>query len=106
MFFFAYSAPTALTILGLTYFNMGRIEEAILTCKKAVALSPRFLPAHKVLILSYNSEGRKDEVHSAVNNILKIRPGFSAKDFRVMFHRKTAAEVDTILNGLLKEGLN
>ena len=100
------SSPIALTILGLTYFKLGRTEEAISICKKAVALSSRFLPAHKVMILVYNSEGRKDEVRSVVNDILKIRPGFSAKDFRMMFWNITAVEVDTILNGLLKDGLN
>jgi adenylate cyclase len=100
------SSPIALTILGLTYLNMGRNEEAISTCEKVIDSSPRFLPALKVLVLAYSSEGRKDKVRLAVNKILKIRPGFSVKDFQMMFHRKTAAEVDKILNGVLKESVN
>jgi len=95
----------ALTVLGVTYFNMGRTKDAIITCKKVIEFSPHYLPAQMVLALSYSLEGRRDEARSAVNSILKIRPGFSEKDFLTIFPRKTETDIDTILNGLLREGL-
>jgi TolB-like protein len=95
----------AIMVLGFTYFNMGRIKEAITTCKKIVEFYPHSLQANMVLALAYSLEGRKNEARSAVNNILTIRPNFSEKDFLIIFPRKTETEIDTILNGLLKEDL-
>ena len=97
--------PAAMQVLGFTYFNMGRTKEAITACKKIVEFYPCSLQANMVLALAYSLEGRKNEARSAVNNILTIRPNFSEKDFLRMFPRKTEAEIDTILNGLLKEDL-
>jgi tetratricopeptide (TPR) repeat protein len=95
----------ALTVLGVTYFNMGQTKDAIKTCRKVVEFSPHYLPAQMVLALSYSLEGRRDEARSAVNSILKIRPDFSEKDFLTIFPRKTETDIDTILNGLLRDGL-
>jgi tetratricopeptide (TPR) repeat protein len=93
-------------ILGLTYFRMGQIENTATTCKKAVELSPRYLPAHMVLASAYSLGGREREARAAVIDILKIKPGFSAKDYPMLFDKKTAADIEAILNELLNERLN
>ena len=94
----------ALSILGLTYFNMGRYEEAITACKKVIERSSfklDQLQANMVLALAYGSLGRSDEARLAVNSILNIRPDISPEDFLLIVPKKTEKDINSILNGLL-----
>ena len=94
----------ALSILGLTYFNMGFYEEAIAACRKIIERSSfklSQLQANMVLALAYGSLGRRDEARSAVNSILNIRPNISPEDFRIIVPRKTEKDINSILSGLL-----
>lgn len=94
----------AMTVLGVTYFNTGRIEDAIATCRKIVEIAPRYLPAHMVLALAYGVKGSRDQAQSAINSIREIRPGFSAKDFLTIFPRKTEKNIHAILDGIRMDG--
>ena len=91
----------AWSVLGQTYYKMGRYEEAIETTKKLVELYPHHLPALLVLALAYGSEGRMSEARSVVNDIKQIRPDLSAYDFTMIDRRKTQKDIEKILNGLL-----
>ena len=88
------------SVLGRTYFNMERYEEAIEISNKLIEIHPFFLPALMTLALSYGSLGHMGEAAAVVKKIWKIRPNFSAKDFAFSFY-KTEKDINHILDGLL-----
>jgi adenylate cyclase len=98
--------PTfALIHLGGTYLVMGRNEEAIAACEKAVGLFPNVLTPYIFLAVAYSSEGRMDEAHSAAAKIMKLQPDFSMKHYATIIPYKNKADSDLIISGLLKAGL-
>jgi adenylate cyclase len=96
----------ALQILGIVQFDMRRYDEAIATCKKVLKISPLQLPANMVLALAYKQQGREADARSAAEDILRIRPNFTARDYTMLFPKKTVKDIDTILNGLLDDVKN
>jgi adenylate cyclase len=98
--------PTfALIHLGGTYLVMGRNEEAIAACEKAVGLFPDVLTPYIFLAVAYSSEGRMDEARSAAAKIMKLQPNFSMKHYETIIPYKNKADSDLIINGLLKAGM-
>jgi adenylate cyclase len=95
-----YRVELAWSMLGRTYFCMGKYEKAINVCNKLLAIHPYFLPALLTLALSHGSRGQRAEAAAAVKKIWKIRPDFSANDFTFAFW-KTEKEINRILRGIL-----
>jgi tetratricopeptide (TPR) repeat protein len=50
--------PRVLLALGACYYGQSRFEEAGLLIERALALSPRYLPAHTILILTRLAQNR------------------------------------------------
>ena len=67
--------------LGFAYNNLGNYEEAISAFKKAIALSPKIIPARLNLIVSYVQLGRMEEAKTVAEEILKIDPKFTSKGY-------------------------
>jgi adenylate cyclase len=61
---------------GLTYYVMGRHEEAIELLEKGARKSPSFLPARLYLASSYGLLGRESEGRTQVAEILRINPDY------------------------------
>ena len=55
---------TYLTILGVAYSSIGRVEEAITTLKRAVALVPNDPVPHQTLAVIYSELGREEEARA------------------------------------------
>ena len=93
----------ALQVLGIVYFDLGRDDEAIAACKKVLQISPLQLPAYMILALAYKRQGHEEEARSAAVEILRIRPDFIAKDYTMIFRKKTVNDINAMLNGLFDD---
>ena len=84
--------------LGLSYGLMGRYEEAITWCEKAIRQEPDSLLAHIMMAVVYSWSGRDEEARAEAAEVLRINPNFSLEKFA-----KRAGP--TIVSALRKAGL-
>lgn len=94
-----------LVLISASYLAMGRYEDAIETCWKALEHSPNHLGAYLVLAAAYSTKGDMDKARAAASKIMEINPNFSAKHFMRSWPYKDEAYKNFILNHLLKAGL-
>jgi adenylate cyclase len=87
------------------YHWLGRSEEAIAICKKAVAHYPDFLGVHYVLAIIYSELGREAEARAAVAEILRLSPTFSLEAVEQRLAYKDPAMTERELAALRKAGL-
>jgi adenylate cyclase len=91
--------------LGRAYFMTGQYDAAILTFKKALNVSPNYLPAHAFLAASYSSLGSEAEATAAAKEVLRINPKFSLGSYAKTLPYKNKADIDRYIGALRKAGL-
>ncbi len=96
---------TYLTGLGSAYSLTGRVEEAIIVLKRAVALSPSFSSPHEILASIYSALGREEEARAEAAEVLRLNPSFSLEGLRQRLPIKDPAAVEQYLASLHKAGL-
>ena len=67
--------------LGRAYFMTGQLDESITTFKKAINVSPNFLPAHAFLAACYSSLDRHAEAAAAADEVRRINPKFNLESY-------------------------
>ena len=80
-------------------------DEAIVTFKKALTLSPNYLNAHTFLAASYSSLDRQAEAAAAAKEILRINPKFSLESYAKRLPYKNKADIERYVAALRKAGL-
>ncbi len=73
--------------------------------KKAVQISPDFLPAHVFLAACYSSLGRDTEASAAAKEILRINPKFNVESHAKALPYKNEADIEREVIALRKAGL-
>ena len=63
--------------LGHAYCLIGKYEEAIKWCKKAIQVSPESYLPHLTMTVVYSMAGRKKDAHSEAAGVLRINPKYS-----------------------------
>jgi adenylate cyclase len=91
--------------LAMAYRYNGQYEKAIEMCKKALSCNPDLLPPYLTLAASYSSLNRTEDTRKAVEEILRIHPGFSLEYHAKTVPFKNQEELDKIINSLRKAGL-
>jgi adenylate cyclase len=91
--------------LALAYLNNGQYERAIEEAKKALSGNPDLLPPYLSLTASYSSLNRNEEARKAVEEVLRINPGFSLEYFANTLPFKNQKKLDKYINALRKAGL-
>jgi TolB-like protein/class 3 adenylate cyclase len=97
--------PNSFHWLGRAYFMTEQYDEAIQTFKKALDVSPNYLPAHAFLAASYSSLDRETEAAAAAEEVLKINPKFSLEFYAKTLPYKNKADVKRYVAALRKAGL-
>ncbi|MCG2778214.1 MAG: tetratricopeptide repeat protein [Desulfobacterales bacterium] len=100
-----FSSSFSLRSLGNAYSFMGRHEEAISICKKAVQRAPNDLISHLILTRAYSMAGRMEEARTAAAEILRINPEFFLEDYAKRLNFKNQADIDRAIDALRKAGL-
>jgi len=83
----------------------GQYDEAIKTFKKALSISPNYLPAHAFLAASYISLGREDEAAASAEEVLRLNPKFSLMSYAKTLPYKNKSDIDRYMAALRKAGL-
>jgi len=68
--------PRAESDLGLALCKVGRIDEGIVHCKRALEIDPAFIDAHNNLAFAYLQQGRMEEAAGELRAILAKHPDF------------------------------
>jgi len=92
-------------MIGMAYREMGRHEESITACKKAIHRQPDNLFAYLVLTATYSLLGREDEARAAAAEILRISPKFSLDYFAKTRPHIDPANTASYIDALRKAGL-
>jgi adenylate cyclase len=90
--------------LAAAYIHVGRYEEAIVMCKRALDRAPDDLFARLTAAAAYSQAGRGDEAIAEVTEILRINPSYSLKDMMRLPY-KNEADKNLLVNALRKAGL-
>jgi protein O-GlcNAc transferase len=62
--------------LVVTLALLGKLDEAVRSCRQALALKPDFYEAHNNLGNAYKDQGRLDEAAAAYQRAVEIEPGY------------------------------
>jgi adenylate cyclase len=91
--------------LAAAYRYSGQYEKAIEVGKKALSGNPDYLGAYFTLTASYSTLNRTEEARRAVEEILRINPGFSLEHDASTLPYKNQEKLDRYISALRKAGL-
>jgi len=97
--------PWYLSSLAMAYRDMGRYEESISACRKALNREPRNVVVHLALAATYVLSGREEEARAEAVEILRIDPKFSLKHLAKTRPHKNQANTERFIDSLRKAGL-
>ncbi len=93
------------SIVGDSFFQMGRTEEAVSAFKKAIELNPDFSRARRRLAAAYGQMGRIEDAEWEAAELLTLEPDFSIARERESEMFKNPADLERYIEGLRKAGL-
>jgi adenylate cyclase len=91
--------------LGRAYFMTGQLDESITTFKKALEVSPNYLPAHAFLAACYSSIDRHAEAAAEADEVRRIDPKFNLESYAKTLPYKNKADIEHYIAALRKAGL-
>jgi adenylate cyclase len=91
--------------MGSAYAAVGRLDEALRTYQKALAVNPTDIFTHLGLAMVYVELGREEEARGEAKEVLRLHPKFSLEHYAKAFTFKDQAFVDRRIELLRKAGL-
>jgi adenylate cyclase len=91
--------------LCIAYRCLGRYEEAVAACEKAVQLAPDSAFRHASMAATYSLAGREEEARAAAAEVLRLDPKFSLEYIAKTAPYKNQADLEKFINPLRKVGL-
>jgi adenylate cyclase len=91
-----------LHFLGLTYFALGRFDEAIAVLERRLIRSPNTDVSRVLLASIYGHLGRHEEARQSWEQVLKVNPAYSLEHRRRILPYRDPADFDRIVDGLRK----
>lgn len=92
-------------ILGYAYFGLERYEDAERAFNAASAAYPSHAAIHAGLAAALSAAGRIDEARAAIEELLKLSPGFSLRKILTSLPYQFRKDRDRNLDALRKAGL-
>jgi adenylate cyclase len=94
-----------LHFLGLTYFALGRFDEAIAVLERRLIRNPNTDVSRVLLASIYGHLGQHEEACQSWKQALKVNPAYSLEHRRRILPYRDPADFDRIVDGLRKAGL-
>jgi adenylate cyclase len=92
-------------LVGSIQILLGRYNEAIVNCKKALHGAPDDILTLRYLTCAYSWAGRLEEARAQAKKILKINPNHSLELYAKSLPFKNKADSERIIEGLRMAGL-
>jgi TolB-like protein len=97
--------PMYPAILASAYHGCGRYGEAIAAAKASIALNDNNIDPYLVLAAASAALGRAGDARRAAEHVLKLKPGFSLKEFAESQPYKDRKDLEALLGQLESAGL-
>ena len=91
--------------LGRCYWQKGEYEKALAEFKKALQLAPGNWGAQTGITAMYSLLGQEDKALAAAKKVLEMNPNFSVDSLSKSMPYKNKADLEALLDALLKAGL-
>lgn len=91
--------------LGRALVLTSRHHEAIAELERSRADAPDYRPCHSSLVVAYVETGQIDAARGAAQEFLRLRPGFTLKDYDGVFGFSQRSDTDRFLNAFKAAGL-
>jgi len=92
--------------LAGAYFYNRDFDLAVAEYEKALKLNPDFMASYIGLTATYSLLGMDEKAHAAAEQLLRLNPNLSLKDFSRSLTNKDPADIDLLIDALQKAGLN
>ena len=97
--------PGNLRGLGLSYYLLGRTDDAIAAFRESIAQEPGYLTAHTYLAAIYSELGDQNQAEICGREIMQLFPDFSVQSYLDGVSFSDPAILERIAEGLRKAGL-
>ena len=97
--------PGFLRGLGLSYYLLGELDQAIKAFKQSIARESEYLSAHTNLASIFGELGRLEDAEEPVREILRLAPKFSIKAYMAGISFRDPQVLTRMEDGLRKAGL-
>jgi TolB-like protein/class 3 adenylate cyclase/Flp pilus assembly protein TadD len=92
-------------LAGAYFFNRD-LDHAVAEYEKALKLNPDFMSSYIGLTATYSLLGMDEKAHAAAEQLLRLNPNLSLKNLRRSMPYKDPADINLLIDGLQKAGLN
>jgi tetratricopeptide (TPR) repeat protein len=82
------------------------LDHAVAEYEKALKLNPDFMSSYIGLTATYSLLGMDEKAHAAAEQLLRLNPNLSLKNLRRSMPYKDPADINLLIDGLQKAGLN
>jgi adenylate cyclase len=91
--------------MARAYRMMGKYENALAECQKALSRSPDNIMAHAETAATYSLSGRDEEARTAAAEVLRLQPTFTVERYVKGLPFKNQSENERLANALRESGL-
>jgi adenylate cyclase len=92
--------------LASAYFYNRNFDQAAAEYEKALKIDPDFMTSYIGLTATYSLLGMDEKAHATAEQLLRLNPNLSLKELRKSIPYKDPADINLLLDGLKKAGLN
>jgi adenylate cyclase len=93
------------TVSAWAYLSAGKFEQAADCGKRAVDCNPAFPDAHATFAVASAHLGREADARAGLDEFMRLMPGLTLKDQRLIRPFRRPADGERFLKGLVKAGL-
>lgn len=91
--------------LGRALLLAGRHQEALEELERSRSEAPDYRPCHSSLLVAYVETGQMEAALQAAKDFLRLRPGFTLRDYDGVFGFSRASDTDRFLTAFKAAGL-
>jgi adenylate cyclase len=91
--------------IAVAHFAAGRYEASVECAQQSLQRSPDFPNTHSLLAASYAHLGRTAEAQAALQQVLRLQPGYSVSTVRAAYPSAASEFIERYVEGLRRAGL-
>ena len=91
--------------LGRALVLSGQPNEALVELRRCAARAPDYRPCHSSMVVACVETGRLEEAHTAMREVLRLRPGWVVRDYDGVFGFRKEADIDRFLAAFCAAGM-
>jgi adenylate cyclase len=90
---------------GLAFFEVQRLEDAVMAFRRGVARAPQFMPNHFYLAVAYGEQGRDLEASAEATEVIHLNPAMTVEYARHLLPYRDRGRLEHCLSSLQRAGI-